>query len=103
MRAIEVGDTVPPDVAVAIRELREAVLSLDPWMTDPDRAGAVREPAVRAARRASAVLEQTANLSVSVIVGQIRSTAVDLLRSTGLEPAEARRRIRGTPEALADA
>jgi uncharacterized membrane protein YccC len=103
MRAIEVDDRVPPDVPVAIRELREAVLSLDPWMTDPDRTAAVREPAVRAARRASGVLEQTTNLSVSVIVGQVRSTAVDLLRSTGLEPAEARRRIRGAPEALADA
>jgi uncharacterized membrane protein YccC len=103
MRAIEVDDRVPPDVPVAIRELREAVLSLDPWMTDPKRTTAVREPAVRAARRASAALEQTTNLSVSVIVGQVRSTAVDLLRSTGLEPEEARRRIRSAPEAVADA
>jgi hypothetical protein len=41
------------------------------------------------------VLEQTTNLSVSVIVGQVRSTAVDLLRTTGMEPAAARARIRG--------
>jgi uncharacterized membrane protein YccC len=102
LRAIDVGDDVPPDVAEAIRELRDAVRSLDPWLNDPGRAAAVREPAVRAARRARAVLEQTTNLSVSVIVGQVRSTAVDLLRSTGMEPDEARRLIRGGPELLAD-
>ena len=30
------------------------------------------------------MLERTGNLSVSVIVGQVRSTAVDLLRGTGM-------------------
>jgi hypothetical protein len=48
------------------------------------------------------VLEQTTNLSVSVIVGQVRSTAVDLLRSVGMDPDEARARIRGGPQAIAD-
>ncbi|WP_187368872.1 FUSC family protein [Baekduia soli] len=96
MRAIDVGDRVPPGVVEAVGELREAVACLDPWLGDPARSAAVVDPAVRAARRASAVLEQTSNLSVSVIVGQIRSTAVDLLRSTGMAPDEARARIRGT-------
>jgi hypothetical protein len=64
----------------------------------------VVEPAVRAARDASAVLEQTTNLSVSVIVGQIRSTAVDLLRTTGMDPQEARRLVRGeAQDVMADA
>jgi hypothetical protein len=95
VRAIETGDNVPPAVADALIELRQAVVSLAPWMEDQRRADAVIEPAVQAARHASAVLEQTTNLSVSVIVGQVRSTAVDLLRTTGMEPAEARARIRG--------
>jgi hypothetical protein len=99
VRAIETGDRVPPAVGDALQELRQAVVSLAPWMEDPRRADAVIEPAVQAARHASAVLEQTTNLSVSVIVGQVRSTAVDLLRTTGMEPAEARTRIRGRPEA----
>ena len=30
------------------------------------------------------MLERTGNLSVSVIVGQVRSTAVDLLRGVGM-------------------
>jgi uncharacterized membrane protein YccC len=102
VRAIEVGDHVPPEVADAIRELRAAVQSLEPWLDDPQRSAAVIEPAVRAARHASAVLEQTSNLSVSVIVGQVRSTAVDLLRSVGIDPDEARSRIRGGSPAIAD-
>ena len=102
VRAIEVGDHVPPEVADAIRELRVAVQSLEPWLDDPQRSAAVIEPAVRAARHASAVLEQTSNLSVSVIVGQVRSTAVDLLRSVGIDPDEARSRIRGGSQAIAD-
>jgi hypothetical protein len=103
VRAIDVGDPAPPEVAMAIRELRQAVMALAPWMQDPARAAAVIEPAVRAALHASAVLEQTSNLSVSVIVGQVRSTAVDLLRTTGMAPADARARIRGESSALVDA
>jgi uncharacterized membrane protein YccC len=95
VRAIEVEDRVPPAVALAIRELRDAVLGLEPWLDDPRRSAGVIEPAIRAAAHASAVLEQTTNLSVSVIVGQVRSTAVDLLRSVGVTSDEARRRIRG--------
>ena len=37
------------------------------------------------------MLEGTGNLSVSVLVGQVRSTAVDLLRGTGMSYDEARR------------
>jgi uncharacterized membrane protein YccC len=96
VRAIETGDRVPPAVVGALLELRQAVVSLTVWMEDPRQADAVVEPAVQAARHASAVLEQTTNLSVSVIVGQVRSTAVDLLRTTGMDPDAARARIRGT-------
>ncbi len=74
--------------------LRQAVLALAPWLEDPRRVDAATKPAVAAARHASAVLEQTTNPSVSVIAGQVRSTAADLLRTTGMEPEE-RARIRG--------
>jgi uncharacterized membrane protein YccC len=102
VRAIETGDRVPPAVGDSLHDLRQAVVSLALWMEDPGRAEAVIEPAVQAARHASAVLEQTTNLSVSVIVGQVRSTAVDLLRTTGMAPEEARARIRGTPAVRRD-
>jgi hypothetical protein len=40
------------------------------------------------------VLESTGNLSVSVIVGQVRSTAVDLLRGSGMSYDEASDAVR---------
>jgi hypothetical protein len=61
----------------------------------------VREPALRAAAQATLVLEQTSNLSVSVIVDQVRSTAVDLIRGWGLGPEEAERLVREAADRLA--
>lgn len=86
IRAIDLADRVPPEVAEALHALAEAVSALGDVLDgeSTDAVAAVREPALRAAGTASAVLERTGNLSVTVIVGQIRSTAVDLLRSTGL-------------------
>jgi hypothetical protein len=55
----------------------------------------VREPALRAAATATHVLEGTTNLSVSVIVGQVRSTATDLLTGIGLSYEEATEAVRG--------
>jgi hypothetical protein len=86
---------VPPEIADALRSLAEAVRALRSALDDPGRAAAVREPAVRAAGEATLVLERTGNLSVSVIVGQVRSTAVDLLRGSGKSYDEAADAVRG--------
>jgi uncharacterized membrane protein YgaE (UPF0421/DUF939 family) len=83
-RAIDLEENVPPELSDALVELAAAVRALRGALDDPGRAEAVRAPALRAAGRATLVLERTGNLSVSVIVGQVRSTAVDLLRGTGL-------------------
>jgi uncharacterized membrane protein YgaE (UPF0421/DUF939 family) len=103
LRAIDVEDEVPPTLPGALRALRDAVHGLAAWLEEGGAADVVVDPAVRAAHESSAVLEHTSNLSVSVIVGQIRSTTVDLLRTTGMAADEARRRVRGEePEVLAD-
>jgi hypothetical protein len=98
MRAIGTGDATPPGVSLALRELAEAVRALTSLLEHPEDNADVVEPAIRAAAHATVVLEDTANLSVSVIVGQIRSTATDLLRSTGMEMAEAHRLVRAAAE-----
>jgi hypothetical protein len=98
MRAIATGDATPPGVSLALRELAESVRALGTILDDPARDADVVDPAVRAAAHATIVLEQTANLSVSVIVGQIRSTATDLLRSTGIDLADAHRMVRAAAE-----
>jgi uncharacterized membrane protein YgaE (UPF0421/DUF939 family) len=94
-RAIDLDDNVPPEIADALRSLAEAVRALRSAIDDPARAAAVREPAIRAAGQATLVLERTGNLSVSVIVGQVRSTAVDLLGGSGMSYDEAADAVRG--------
>jgi uncharacterized membrane protein YgaE (UPF0421/DUF939 family) len=94
VRALAQGDNVPPPVPEALRELADAVRRLEGTLDDGGHAAAVREPALRAAARATLVLEQTANLSVNLIVVQARSTAVDLLRGSGLDRDEAESLVR---------
>ena len=94
VRAIAQGDNVPPPVPEALRELADAVRRLEATLDEGGDETAVREPALRAAARATLVLEQTANLSVSLIVVQVRATAVDLLRGSGLDREEAERQVR---------
>jgi uncharacterized membrane protein YgaE (UPF0421/DUF939 family) len=93
VRALAQGDNVPPPVPEALRELADAVRRLERTLDVGGDETAVREPALRAAARATLVLEQTANLSVSLIVVQARATAVDLLRGSGLDRDEAERLV----------
>ena len=98
IRALMLEDNVPPEIAGAIRELAVAVRALDSALEDPAQAPEVVDPALRAAAQASAVLERTGNLSVSVIVGQIRSAAADLLSGVGYSYDEAAEAIRSATQ-----
>ena len=100
-RALDVRDNVPAPVPDALRELAETVRTLDEYLDDPAGRPRVREPALRAAARATLVLEQTSNLSVSVIVAQVRSMAVDLIRGWGVARDEAERLVRDAADRLA--
>lgn len=102
VRAARLGENLPPDVATAIRDLAEAVAALREALDDPDRSDAVRAPALRAAARATRVLEETGNLSVTVVVGQVRSTAVDLLRGSGLTYEQAAGLVREATREVED-
>jgi uncharacterized membrane protein YgaE (UPF0421/DUF939 family) len=102
-RAIDLDENVPPEAAQALRSLADAVRALSGAIDDPARAGEVREPALRAAGQATLVLERTGNLSVSVIVGQVRSTAVDLLRGSGMSYDDAADAVRGAVREAEDA
>jgi uncharacterized membrane protein YgaE (UPF0421/DUF939 family) len=100
VRALDLEENVPPETADAVRSLAAAVRALGAAVEDPRQAGRVREPALGAAATATLVLERTGNMSINVIVGQIRSTATDLLSGTGMQTDEAieavRRAIRET-------
>ena len=96
LRALQLGDHVPPDLGIALHELAATVRGYDLALADHDGRNAERPraTALRAAARATLVLERTGNMSVSVLVGQVRSTAVDLLRGLGLDGDEARAAVR---------
>jgi hypothetical protein len=79
---------------VAVRELSEAVRELASQLEEPGRASAAGETAWRAARRTTAPLEgQPADLNTNMLVGQVRSTAVDLMSGAGIEPTAAQRAV----------
>ena len=88
IRAVRLNENVPPEVAQAVRDLAIAVRAFSEAAESEDFE-AVREPALRAAAVATQVLEDTGNMSVSVIVGQVRSTATDLMAGTGMSHEQA--------------
>jgi uncharacterized membrane protein YccC len=93
VRAANLDDSIPAEAVRAVRELAACVRGLGEHLDggDPEPS---REAAVRAAALANAVLEATGNLSAVHIVGQIRLTAVDLLRASGLERDRAQEAVR---------
>jgi hypothetical protein len=73
-----------PELAKAIAQLAESVWILGASYEDPSRSSDARRLAVDAAARATGLLERDRDISVSEIVAQIRSTAVDLTRAAEL-------------------
>jgi hypothetical protein len=97
LRAIELGEHVPSELVLALGDLAEAVRALEPALgqrEDDDAWATARAAALLAAARATLALERTGNLAVSVLVGQVRATATDLLRGLGIAPREARDAVR---------
>jgi hypothetical protein len=97
MRALALDENVPPEVSDALEDLSSAVYALGGGLAGDADFERARECAVRAAATATSVLEGTTNLSVSVIVGQIRSIATDLLTGIGLTYEEATEAVRAAP------
>ena len=100
LRAVDLGDAVPPEACQAIRELATAVRALGDYLDggDPE---AVRDAAVHAAALANGVLDATGNLSAVHIVGQVRLVAVDLMRAAGFRRDESQEAVRGAFEEVA--
>jgi uncharacterized membrane protein YgaE (UPF0421/DUF939 family) len=101
VRGLQLGAHIPEAVPAAVRDLAETVRTLELYFERPEEEPPVSEHALRAAARATLVLEVTSNLSVSVLVGQVRSAAVDLLRSWGLEREQAEAMVRDAAVSLA--
>jgi hypothetical protein len=80
----------PAALAEAVDLLADAVVELGRALAETGREQQARRLALQAARRAMRALAADSGLSAVVIVGQVRSTALDILLGTGMETEEAR-------------
>jgi uncharacterized membrane protein YccC len=87
--AVRRGDPAPPQLPEAVLDLSRAVKALATYLEEPGGPDEARRFALEAARKATEILDERHDLAASVLVGQVRSMAVDLLRSTGMDQASA--------------
>jgi uncharacterized membrane protein YgaE (UPF0421/DUF939 family) len=90
LSAIRRGRSAPPELADAVDLLAEAVRALGNQLDEPGGEAVTRRLTLEAAVKATSVLDSDPGLSMNVIIGQVRSTAIDLLRGSGLSGEEAR-------------
>lgn len=88
--AIRQGVTIDPGLAEAVSMLAAAVAEFAEQLPNPEHTDNARRLAVRAADHATAVLERRHNLYTNMIVGQVRATAIDLLRGSNFDAETAR-------------
>ncbi len=93
---IREGEDVPEALSETILDLARAVEALSAYIEEPEHPVETRRFALKAAAGATAVLSERNDLRTSMLVGQVRSTAVDLLRASGLDSAEAHDALRET-------
>lgn len=103
LRSIDLEDPAPPDAIESVRLLADATRALDRALWEESAIVEARGAATRAALLATAALADTANLSVSAIVSQVRSIAVDLLRGSGMNDDEALAAVRAAIDGAAPA
>ena len=93
VRAVELDPDMPPELPAAVHRLADAVRAAGPALDDRDRSQAIAV-ALESTALADDALAADPSLSAAHLVGQVRSTATDLLRALGLERADAVERVR---------
>src|SRR5215217_153908 len=86
--AVREGESAPEALSESVRSLARAVKTLSAYIEEPEHPVETRRFALEAAVGATAVLLERNDLKTSMLVGQIRSTAVDLLRASGMDSTE---------------
>ncbi len=87
------GLTCAPELIDAIALMADVIAEIDPRPSTAQRTSEVSERAARAAARATEVLGTHPDLYSTMLVGQIRAIAVDVLRATGQSADAARATI----------
>ncbi|MEV4627761.1 FUSC family protein [Micromonospora sp. NPDC049523] len=92
--ALEDDEPIPAAMASAVRQLADAVRLLHQELGAGLEPEAARERVLRSVTAAGRAYSEGVGFSGSVIVAQIRTTASDVLRATGIERTEANRLVR---------
>src|ERR687893_455239 len=87
------GKHAPEQLSEALLDLARSVETLGVYLERFDHLD-TRHFALQAAESATAVLKERNDLETSMVVGQIQSTAVDLLRASGMDYTESRQALR---------
>ncbi len=96
------GREAPEELCDTIIDLARAVGALAAYIEEPDHPLDTRRFALEAAEEATTVLKERSDLQTSMMVGQIRSTAVDLLGASGVERTDALDALRETTRRAAE-
>ena len=86
------GKHAPEQLSEALLDLARAVETLGAYLEKFDHLD-TRHFALKAAESATSVLEERNDLETSMLVGQIRSTAMDLLRASGMDYSESQQAL----------
>ncbi len=89
LRAVELEPSIPAGLVASVRDLADGVRLLKAALELGSGGEAVAEAAERAAAEATRSVEDGMGFAIGVLVGQVRSTATDLLRALGLGRDEA--------------
>jgi len=81
LRHVRAGGPPVPDLADAVDDMARGTWALAASFEEPDTGAEPRGLALQAARRASEAMVASDELTVIEIAGQVRSTAVDLVRA----------------------
>ena len=82
---IRVGGKNHEPLAESVLRLAQAVEALGVHLQDPNHPLDTRDYALKAAGDATIVLHERNDLETNMLVGQIRSTAMDLLQASGMD------------------
>ena len=99
VRALTIGDLVPPQLTDALRDLARAICALGDRLGRPKAGAPVRSVALRAAYTATELAPPEENISASMLIGYTQATAADLLRALGLDRQRAHQKIGEAAEA----
>jgi len=99
LREGEVDQPTAATLASAIADLAETVRAIDRQLDAPGRPGAeaATRSAVRAVHEAEGTVADPGQLALSLVVGQVHSTASDLLQAAGLDVVDALQALDGAP------